>query len=646
MYDKCAVNQPAANSPLSAFELLGLLDLMPAAVYTCEAPSGLITYFNRRAAEIWGREPLIGDTDERFCGSFCLYRPDGHLLPHPETPMAKVINGGPPVRNQEVLIERPDGSRISVMVNIDPIKNSDGEITGAINVFQDITEQKRLFEALRRSEQLYKAIGDSIPYGIWVCDAEGRNAYTSESLLRLIGLSQKQCSEFGWAAALNPYEAKATLAAWKKCVQNGQPWEREHRFKGVDGRWHPVLARGVPIKDDFGKIMAWVGINLDIADFVRTRELARQRGEMLEQTHDATFQFELHGGIIYWTRGAKNLYGFTEEETLGRVPWELLKTNCPGGIRSVMLELERDGSWNGELQHYTRDGEQVAVESRMLLWRQPEGPPIVVETNHDITDRKRMDQVLRESEQKLKVQAQELEQQLIASGRLVSLGEVTASMAHEFNNPLGIIIGFVEELLASKQPSDPDYRTLQILDEESRRCKKIITDLMEYARPGHAEMSPVAIPEVIEKTLKMVENHLYKQRVQASQAIAVGLPRIHADSQQLAQVLLNLYLNAIDAMPNGGHLTVGAAVEASDGMESSLVITVADTGVGIEADELPKIFQPFYTAKKRRGMGLGLPICQRIIKNHGGAIEVESRKGQGTTFKIHLPVNKGTVPLP
>jgi signal transduction histidine kinase len=136
----------------------------------------------------------------------------------------------------------------------------------------------------------------------------------------------------------------------------------------------------------------------------------------------------------------------------------------------------------------------------------------------------------------------------------------------------------------------------------------------------------------------MVENHLYKQKIEAVTTIDPSLPRIHADSQQLAQVLVNLFLNAIDAMPNGGKLTVAAQIATHDHTPPALVVSVADSGIGIEKDFLPKIFQPFYTAKKRRGLGLGLPICERIVNNHGGSIEVKSRHGEGTTFTIYLPI--------
>jgi len=260
----------------------------------------------------------------------------------------------------------------------------------------------------------------------------------------------------------------------------------------------------------------------------------------------------------------------------------------------------------------------------------------------EIAERQRAEEALRQSEGKLRHQAQELEQQLIMSGRLVALGEVTASMAHEFNNPLGIIMGFVEDILSTMDPADPNYRALQIIDEESKRCRQIVKDLMEYARPRSTEFCSTSIADAIEKTLQLVENRLYKQKVAVEKKLDPDLPRIQADSQQLEQVLVNLFLNAIDAMPEGGKLIVEAKIAPSDGMAPVAVITVADTGFGIAESDLPKIFQPFFTAKKRRGMGLGLPICQRIVKNHGGRIEVDSESGKGTIFKIHLPSEQRT----
>ena len=247
----------------------------------------------------------------------------------------------------------------------------------------------------------------------------------------------------------------------------------------------------------------------------------------------------------------------------------------------------------------------------------------------------RQAQLLRNSEEVLRRQAGELEQQLLASGRLVAVGELTASMAHEFNNPLGIILGFAQGLLAEMDPADPNIHHVQIIAEEARRCEKLVQELLEFGRPRKAEFTELDVKPIVEKTLDLISNRAAKSRVGTSVSVAADLPRVRADMQQIQQMLLNLSLNAIDAMPQGGQLTLGAAKDGSSG----ITLIVADTGAGISSEMLRRIFQPFYTANKRRGLGLGLPICDRIAKAHGGSISVESQPNRGTTFRIHIPFN-------
>jgi PAS domain S-box-containing protein len=177
-------------------------------------------------------------------------------------------------------------------------------VARAFNSVLDESEQRT--RALRQSERLYRAIGESIDYGVWVCDADGRNVYASDSFLRLLGITQAQCADLGWADLLHPDEVEGTAAAWRDCVRSGEFWYREHRFRGADGAWHPVLAQGVPIHDDEGRVTGWAGINLDISRIKRTedalREADRRKDDFL-----ATLAHELRNPLAPIRHAAKLL---------------------------------------------------------------------------------------------------------------------------------------------------------------------------------------------------------------------------------------------------------------------------------------------------------------------------------------------------
>ncbi|HEX7229256.1 MAG TPA: ATP-binding protein, partial [Candidatus Binatia bacterium] len=529
-------------------------------------------------------------------------------------------------------------------------------------------------------------------------------------------------------------------------------------------------------------------------------QFLRRQADLLNLANEAILAWELRGPITYWNHGAEQLYGYSQNEALGRLSHELLKTEFPGGRAQFEAELVERGEWTGESKQVTKHDRRIEVESRFKLIEDRAGSQLVLECNRDISHRKqsarrlatehavtlvlaesetpqsawgkvleviadgldweyamvwlinkqiatleraeiwqhpslnlsgdvnqsqlargagipgrvwvseqpiwvsdlskeaavlrrgipgdgalhgafafpikirgevlgavvflstsvrepdddlvkmaqvlgreigqfvermRAEAALRQSEEHLRNQAQELEQQLLASGRLVAVGELTASMAHEFNNPLGIVLGFAQGLLANMEPSDPNYHHVQIISEEAKRCEKLVQELLEFGRPKNADFAWTDVQEMIQKTLDLVQPRAGKSKIEAYAKFDGDLPQIHADPQQLQQVLLNLSLNAVDAMPKGGTLTVAARQDSPDG----LTITVADTGIGIEPDVLPRIFQPFFTSKKRRGLGLGLPICDRIVKAHGGTMRVESLPGKGTTFTLRLPIN-------
>ena len=616
-----------------------LTSLMPVAVYSCDV-EGRITFFNRRAEELWGREPKLNDSEERYCGSFRLLSPDGTQIPHSQGPMAIAVKTGKAVRNEEVMIEQPDGSRVILRVNIDPLYDINGRLCGAINVFENVTDLKQAELASRRLAAIVESSEDAIISkdlsGIitsWNQGAERLFGYTAEEV---IGKS---------IVLLIPPERHDEEPSILERIRRGQRIEHYETVRhGKDGKLLHISLTVSPIRDANGNI---IGASKIARDITRRKSVeitlreSEQRLRLATQTGKlGVWDWDIMSNRISWSDSLYALHGVGPDQFDGTVEGFAALVHPEDQERvsdSIRRALNEDVPYEIEFRAVRPDGAVAWLFTNATVLRDGDRPVRMLGATMDISERKRAEEALRQSEEKLRQQAQELEQQLIMSGRLVSLGEVTASMAHEFNNPLGIIMGFVEDILSGMDPADPNYRALQIIEEESKRCRQIVRDLMEYARPRSTDFCSTSIADAIEKTLQLMENRLYKQKVEVEKNLEPDMPRIQADSPQLEQVLVNLYLNAIDAMPDGGKLIVKARIMQPEGGSSMAVITVADTGFGIAETDLPKIFQPFFTAKKRRGMGLGLPICQRIVKNHGGHIEVESEPGNGTTFKIYLP---------
>ncbi|MGH9334330.1 MAG: PAS domain-containing hybrid sensor histidine kinase/response regulator, partial [Vicinamibacteria bacterium] len=261
--------------------------------------TGAITW-DARQWELWGFECGGGPiTRERLLARV---HPDDVALVEAAT--AQALESGK--FQVEFRIVRPDGEERWLAGKGGVIPDSSGKPLRLTGVNFDVTVRKQAEEALRRSERIYRGIGESIDYGVWVCDSEGRNVYASPSFLELVGLTQEECSAFGWARVLHPDDVDATIAAWKECVRSGSFWEREHRYLGVDGNWHDVLARGVPIRDDAGRIVSWAGINLDVSAFKRAQE-ALEKADRRKDEFLATLAHELRNPLAPLRNGLELL---------------------------------------------------------------------------------------------------------------------------------------------------------------------------------------------------------------------------------------------------------------------------------------------------------------------------------------------------
>jgi two-component system NtrC family sensor kinase len=229
----------------------------------------------------------------------------------------------------------------------------------------------------------------------------------------------------------------------------------------------------------------------------------------------------------------------------------------------------------------------------------------------------------------------ELESSLAQQGKMASLGVLSSGVAHEINNPLGVILGYAGYLESKMGEDDPNYQYIHEIKRESKRCKKIVQDLLSYARTPRPTLEPTDLNDLLKQIVDFAANHTDMRGIIIKTSLAKDLPLVELDGDQMRQVAINLILNAGGAMPDGGNLTV--STEAVDNRH--LQITFSDSGCGIPDESLEKIFEPFYTTKAR-GTGLGLAISRQIIEQHRGEIHIDSTVGKGTCVTVTLPIER------
>jgi len=234
-------------------------------------------------------------------------------------------------------------------------------------------------------------------------------------------------------------------------------------------------------------------------------------------------------------------------------------------------------------------------------------------------------------------ESKKIEKQLIHSEKLACMGEIAANLSHEINNPLGIISGFVQRVLSKIKQDDEIYEEIKIVEQECLRCNRIVRDLLNFARPGHLQKNICDLRDVISSTIPLLGYKLKERKVHVLENFGEAPLYIKIDLNQFQQVLVNIFLNALHAMPEGGNLYIGLKLNDDSG-KKKIELLIQDEGSGISPVYIDKIFDPFFSTKAEEGTGLGLSLAKRIIEAHGGKIFAKSELGKGTTIIIHLPV--------
>jgi PAS domain S-box-containing protein len=370
----------------------------------------------------------------------------------------------------------------------------------------------------------------------------------------------------------------------------------------------------------------------------RAEQKIREQAALLDIATDAILVQNLQDQILFWNQGAQRMYGWKAEEVLGQNAHHLLCSDehCLR-LKEIQTLVALEGNWYGELQQVTQDGKAIIVESRWtLVQNEQEQPTSILIVNTDITEKK------------------QLEAQFLRAQRMESIGTLASGIAHDLNNVLAPILMSVQ-LLALKLHDEQARQWLKILEDNARRGAELVKQVVSFARGVKGDRTLVQVRHIISE-IRQIAKETFPKSIEVHTDLAPDLWTVSADATQLHQVLMNLCVNARDALPDGGTLGISAQnlflneqsarmnIDAKAG--SYIVITVSDTGTGIPPEILDRIFEPFFTTKEvGKGTGLGLSTVIGIVKSHGGFVNVVSHLGQGTKFEVYLPALKET-PIP
>ena len=545
------------------------------------------------------------------------------------------------VRDFELEVICKDGGTIWMSENVLAVRDERGGIAYYEGTAEDITKRKRAEDALRASEAHLQAVVENLDEGVVVSDLNGELLHWNRAALHIHGITSLDEARRGLTELADTFElsdmtgALLPVSEWplSRIIRGEKLSGLELRVKNTKADWHRIFNyAGVLVQDaDNESLMAIVTIT-DITERKQAEERLLEQAGIINRAQDAVIirNFE-DERITFWNKGAEDTYGWSADEATGRPIGELIFTDEK---REALLEiLTSTGEFHGEIKQAGKEGRKIIVECRATLVRNADGAPrSVLFISTDITEQKK------------------LETQLLRSQRLESIGTLAGGVAHDLNNILTPILVCAQTLRGGDLCEEDRHSALALIEQSALRGASVVKQVLTFARGVEGERVLIKPGHLIEEIVDIARK-TFPKSIEIRTRYSEDLWPILGDPTQLHQVLLNLSVNARDAMPNGGTLSFAAenfsadqhyaAMTADAKAGPYLSLSVTDSGTGMARATIDKIFDPFFTTKDvGKGTGLGLSTALGIVKSHGGFISTYSELGQGTTFKIFLPATR------
>ncbi len=506
------------------------------------------------------------------------------------------------------------------------------EATIALQRWQAETEER-----IRQTAQELRLVIDTIPALVWSALPDGSIDFVNQRLLEYTGLPLEDVKGWGWTAEWHPEDCATLVEEWRAALAAGEPFNKEARLRRADGEYRWFLLRAVPLRDELGNIVKWYGTTTDIEDRKRAEEALRRSEAYLAEaqrlSRTGSFGWNVSSGELFWSEENFRIFGY-DRATKPTVQLVLQRVH-PDDIALVQQLIERashDGKdWDLEHRLLMPDGSVKHLHVMARASRDESGNLEFMGAVMDVTAGKLAEEELHQARA-----------DLAHVTRVTTLGELTASIAHEVNQPIAAVITNAEAGLRWLAARPPDLeearRALRRIINGGNRAGEVIDRIRALVKKAPPRKDRLDINEIILEVIALTRSEVHSNRVALQAQLLSDLAPISGDRIQLQQVILNLIINAIEAMSGVSEgpreVLVGSGNDDSDGV----LVAVRDSGPGLDAERLDHLFDAFYTTKPN-GLGMGLTISRSIIEAHGGRLWATPNVPRGAILQFMLPAD-------
>ena len=570
---------------------------------------------------------------------------DIYLRPEDRQKYQEKIEQDEYVINHEVDLKHKDGRVVCVLRTSHARYDREGNAIGYEGVCVDQTQRKEMERQLKKAHDFQKNLIQASMDGIVANDPEGNLIIFNEGATKIFGYTEEEALSRVHVTQLYAKGASEAKKI-KRMIYSAEHTDSnclmnyEVEIVNKNGQSVPILLSGIVLYEN-GKELATVGFFKDMSEVKRLQQELTKRFEfehnLIHSSIDGIVASDKNQKIIVFNQSAENLLGYSEEEVVRKKYFDdFFPAAIVGEIREELLSEEYRGKnrlFLYETYIFNKTGNKIPVQlSATVMFDEGQEIGMVV-FFRDLREIRRLEQQFAD------------QTRLLHEHKMISLGRLAASIVHELNNPLAGILNYIRLMIkiTSRGSLDPKniekfHRHLTLVESETDRCSKIVSNLLAFSRKSEMKISKISINELLERCILLSQHKLMLQNIRIKTDLDSKIPEVFGDFNQIQQCVINLIFNAMDAMPDGGALTLASSFNSKKQM---VVIKIEDTGCGIPDEDLPQIFDPFYSTKTEgKGLGLGLSVVYGIIDRHKGTVTVESEPEKGTVFTIHLPAEK------